>query len=112
MAGENTIGRTMNLGFLHLQKLALELKCPLCLNFLKKPHILPCDHIFCGSCLPKSKQLGPECPYCKVPCADEDSRHLPFIENLVTIYKGLDAAFHATAVQSVGSGMASLPLII
>ncbi|CAI0386196.1 unnamed protein product [Linum tenue] len=104
MAGENRTGRAMNPGFLHLQKLALELKCPLCLNFLKKPHLLPCDHIFCRSCLPKSKQLGLECPYCKGPYADEDSRHLPLIENLVTIYRGLDAAFHVTAMQSVGSG--------
>ncbi|CAI0385825.1 unnamed protein product [Linum tenue] len=104
MAGENRTGRAMNPGFLHLQKLALELKCPLCLNFLKKPHLLPCDHIFCRSCLPKSKHLGLECPYCKGPYADEDSRHLPFIENLVSIYRGLDAAFHVTAMQSVGSG--------
>ncbi|CAI0434563.1 unnamed protein product [Linum tenue] len=122
MAGASGSVRSMNPGFLHLQKLALELKCPLWktlifvlserrskrLNFLKKPHLLPCDHIFCGSCLPESKQLAVGCPSCKAPYADEDTRHLPFIENLVTIYKGLDAALRVTAMQSVGSDSKTL----
>ncbi|KAJ9176476.1 hypothetical protein P3X46_011785 [Hevea brasiliensis] len=96
--------RSMNPWFLHLQKLGLELKCPLCLNFLKRPILLPCDHIFCNACLPETTQFGPECPVCKAQYLDRDLRALSFIENLVTIYRSLDAAFCANLFQSSSSG--------
>ncbi|CAN1270281.1 BRCA1-associated RING domain protein 1 [Linum perenne] len=99
MASENV--RSMNPGFLHLQKLGLELKCPLCLDLLKKPHLLPCDHIFCSLCLPGSTQLALQCPYCESSYTDKDIRHVPLIENIVSIYKGLNAAFSMTARHSV-----------
>uniref|UniRef100_A0A251JLN8 RING-type E3 ubiquitin transferase BRCA1 n=1 Tax=Manihot esculenta TaxID=3983 RepID=A0A251JLN8_MANES len=95
--------RTMNPWVLHLQKLGLELKCPLCLNFLKRPFLLPCDHIFCNACLPETTQFGPQCPVCKAQYVDRDLRLMPFIENMVTIYRSLDAAFFANLFQSSSS---------
>ncbi|CAN0897605.1 BRCA1-associated RING domain protein 1 [Linum grandiflorum] len=98
MASETV--RSMNPGFLHLQKLGLELKCPLCLDLLKKPVLLPCDHIFCRLCLSGSTQLVLQCPCCASPYTDKDIRHVSLIENIVSIYKGLDAAFSMSARHS------------
>ncbi|KAF5726998.1 protein BREAST CANCER SUSCEPTIBILITY 1 [Tripterygium wilfordii] len=78
---------------LHLQKLGLELKCPLCLDFLTRPTMLPCNHIFCNPCMPKSTQFGAECFVCKARYCDKDLRFMPFMENIVAIYRSLDAGF-------------------
>ncbi|XP_044492419.1 BRCA1-associated RING domain protein 1 [Mangifera indica] len=83
--------RVLNPWVLHVQKLGLELKCPLCLSLFTRPLLLPCDHIFCNSCIPRSPQFGSECPVCKSECSEADLRPLHFVENLVTIFKGLDA---------------------
>ncbi|KAJ6728924.1 DEOXYURIDINE 5'-TRIPHOSPHATE NUCLEOTIDOHYDROLASE [Salix viminalis] len=100
MAGSLKQGvSSMNPRAPHLQKLGLELKCPLCLEFLKRPFLLPCDHIFCNSCLPKTTEFGSECPLCKAQYGDSDLRCLPRIENMVTIYRSLDSAFSAKAFQ-------------
>ncbi|CAI9778694.1 unnamed protein product [Fraxinus pennsylvanica] len=79
----------------HLQKLGLELKCPLCLNLLNKPILLPCNHIFCKVCIPKSSQFGSECPACQNHYTDQERRPTPFMENIVAIYRSLDATFNA-----------------
>ncbi|XP_022847162.1 BRCA1-associated RING domain protein 1-like isoform X1 [Olea europaea var. sylvestris] len=80
----------------HLQKLGLELKCPLCLNLLDKPILLPCNHIFCKFCIPKSNQFGSECPACQNHYTDRERRPTPFMENIVAVYRSLDATFNAT----------------
>ncbi|XP_020539249.1 BRCA1-associated RING domain protein 1 isoform X2 [Jatropha curcas] len=100
--------RSINPWVLHLQKLGLELKCPLCLNLLKRPFLLPCDHIFCNSCLPETKQFGSQCPVCKAQYVGKDLRLLPFIENMVTIYRSLDASFCPNLFQSSSSDTRSL----
>ncbi|KAI9181257.1 hypothetical protein LWI28_013011 [Acer negundo] len=97
--------RALNPWVLHLQKLGLELKCPLCLNLFSRPSLLPCDHIFCSACIPRSKQCGSECPVCKSTWTDADLRSLPFIDNIVTIFKGFDAFSGATLLQSSSSGV-------
>ncbi|EEF35848.1 brca1 associated ring domain, putative [Ricinus communis] len=96
----NSVIRSMNPWVLHLQKLGLELKCPLCLNFLKRPFLLPCDHIFCNSCLHERTKFASECPVCKDQYVGRDLRPLPFIENMVAIYRSLDSAFCANMFQS------------
>ncbi|OMO98242.1 hypothetical protein CCACVL1_04278 [Corchorus capsularis] len=93
--------RAMNPWVLHLQKLGLELKCPLCLNLFKRPVLLPCDHLFCDSCIVRSDEFGSECPFCKAQCANRDLRPLAFMENIVGIYRSLDAAFSANLSQCV-----------
>ncbi|KAL2486324.1 BRCA1-associated RING domain protein 1 [Abeliophyllum distichum] len=86
-----------------LQKLGLELKCPLCLNLLNKPILLPCNHIFCKFCIPKSSQFGSECPACQNHFTDQERRPAPFMENIAAIYRSLDATFSTTILPLVSS---------
>ncbi|XP_060970693.1 BRCA1-associated RING domain protein 1 [Cannabis sativa] len=96
-------GRLLNPWVLNFQKLGLELKCPLCLNLLNRPMLLPCNHVFCQSCIPGSTQFGGGCPICQAHFSDQDPRHLPLIENLATIYRCLDATFSTNLFQPVKS---------
>ncbi|KAL2556880.1 BRCA1-associated RING domain protein 1 [Forsythia ovata] len=84
---QNT-ARVRNPWALHFQKIGLELKCAICLNLLNKPTLLPCNHIFCKFCIP---QLGSECPTCNHLYVVGEMRSAPFLENIITIYKSLDA---------------------
>ncbi|XP_024019175.1 BRCA1-associated RING domain protein 1 [Morus notabilis] len=95
--------RLLNPWVLNFQKLGLEFKCPLCLSLLNRPTLLPCNHVFCKSCLPGSTQFGVDCPVCKTHCVGRDLRHLPFMENMVTIYRCLDATFSAKLFQPAHS---------
>ncbi|GAA0166387.1 hypothetical protein LIER_21551 [Lithospermum erythrorhizon] len=101
---QKLLARFLNPWSLHLQKLGLELKCPLCLNLLNKPMLLPCNHIFCHGCIPNSTELYSECASCKSQFFDEDVRLAPHMENMVAIYRSLDATFSATFLQSLSSG--------
>ncbi|KAL5561968.1 hypothetical protein UlMin_031715 [Ulmus minor] len=96
---------------LNFQKLGLELKCPLCLNLLNRPMLLPCNHTFCSNCLPVANQFGSECdcPVCKAPFVDRDLRPLPFMENLATIYKCLDSSCSANLHQPICSDVGVVP---
>ncbi|KAL0732295.1 hypothetical protein Bca4012_008504 [Brassica carinata] len=66
--------KLMNPWVLHLQKLGLELKCPLC------------------SCIQESSQVESGCPVCKSKHHKKDRRNLHFMESVISIYKSLDAA--------------------
>ncbi|KAK7284143.1 hypothetical protein RJT34_18883 [Clitoria ternatea] len=93
----------LNPWMLHFQKLALELKCPLCLSLFKEPALLPCNHLFCSSCLADCVTAGSECAVCKTKYAQTDVRHVPFVENVVAIYRSLDATFCASVFQQRSS---------
>ncbi|KAF8086699.1 hypothetical protein N665_0615s0046 [Sinapis alba] len=82
----------MNPWVLHLQKLELELKCPLCLKLLNQPVLLPCDHVFCDSCIHESSQVESGCPVCKSKHLKKARRNLHFMESVIGIYKSLNAA--------------------
>ncbi|KAL0435559.1 UNVERIFIED_CONTAM: BRCA1-associated RING domain protein 1 [Sesamum radiatum] len=69
MSETQSSARLLNPWLFHLQKLGLELKCPICLDLLNKPVLLPCNHIFCNFCVPKSCQ----CPACQQHYSDQDS---------------------------------------
>ena len=45
-----------------------ELRCPICLMYLKNTHIvMECLHRFCGDCIQKSIRIGKkECPSCRL----------------------------------------------
>ncbi|CDY32524.1 BnaA09g50720D [Brassica napus] len=88
----NFTNMLMNPWVLHLQKLDLELKCPLCLKLLNQPVLLPCDHIFCDSCIHESSQVESGCPVCKSKHSKKARRNLPFMESVISIYKSLNAA--------------------
>ncbi|MBA0672476.1 hypothetical protein Goklo_025155, partial [Gossypium klotzschianum] len=98
--------RAMNPCVLHLQKLGLELKCPLCLNLFKRPLLLPCDHLFCDSCVART-EFGSECLFAKfnAQIEDADLRPLTFMENIVGIYRSLDSAFSAHLSHSIEDGV-------
>ncbi|CAN6486193.1 unnamed protein product [Victoria cruziana] len=83
----------LNPCLLHIEKLAMELKCPICLNILNQPVLLPCNHIFCSSCYMKSTKI--DCPVCKLVFTNEEVRSVPHLGRLVLIYRGLKAAFEA-----------------
>ncbi|XP_024984241.1 BRCA1-associated RING domain protein 1 isoform X1 [Cynara cardunculus var. scolymus] len=95
--------RLLNPGVLHLQKLGLELKCPLCLQLFNRPVLLPCTHIFCSSCMPKAVQIGSECPVCKHQYFGREVKPALFMENIVAIYRSLDATFNANLLHPVCS---------
>ncbi|RDX80310.1 BRCA1-associated RING domain protein 1 [Mucuna pruriens] len=90
--------KLLNPWMLHFQKLALELKCPLW------PVLLPCNHLFCNSCLVDCVTPGRECAVCKAKYGPTDVRHVPFVENVVAIYRSLDATFCASLFQQRSSG--------
>ncbi|KAK9265846.1 hypothetical protein L1049_027079 [Liquidambar formosana] len=100
MAESTNHARLLNPWVLHLQKLGLELKCPLCLNLYNRPMLLPCNHMFCNFCLPKAIQ---KCPVCEVQYSSQDLRPMPYMDNLVTIYGSLDATFCASLCLPVSS---------
>ncbi|CAL5432595.1 unnamed protein product [Camellia sinensis] len=110
MADASNYARFLNPWVLHHQKLGLELKCPLCLNLLNRPTLLPCNHIFCDSCVPRLTQFGSECPVCKQQYSDRDARPAPYMENLVAIYRSLEATFSASLFQSLTSDAGRVPL--
>ncbi|XP_031391728.1 BRCA1-associated RING domain protein 1 [Punica granatum] len=100
---------SLNPWVLHLQKLGLELKCPLCLGFFDRPTLLPCNHIVCKGCLPNSAQFPLPCPQCQTLCSVCDLRPAPYIENMVAIYKRMDMTFHASLSWNSSIGAASVP---
>ncbi|KAK7396451.1 hypothetical protein VNO78_17470 [Psophocarpus tetragonolobus] len=100
--------KLLNPWMLHFQKLALELKCPLCLSLFKRPVLLPCNHLFCSSCLADYMTAGSECAVCKANYVQTDIRHVPFVENVVAIYRSLDATFCASLFQQRSSGHVSV----
>ncbi|XP_049411850.1 BRCA1-associated RING domain protein 1 [Solanum stenotomum] len=100
MAAEaQSIARFLNPLAFHIQKLGLELKCPLCLNLLTKPMLLPCDHIFCNFCVPSSTQVQCECPLCKHQYVDQEIRAVPHMESMIAIFRSLDATCNAKVFQ-------------
>ncbi|KAI3449810.1 hypothetical protein Pfo_006475 [Paulownia fortunei] len=95
MSETQNAARLLNPWVFHLQKLGLELKCPLCLDLLNKPMLLPCNHIFCNFCVPKSCQFSTQCPACQQHFTDQEIRPASYMENIVAIYKSLDATFNS-----------------
>ncbi|XP_020575117.1 protein BREAST CANCER SUSCEPTIBILITY 1 homolog isoform X2 [Phalaenopsis equestris] len=76
----------------HLEKMGRELKCPICLSLLKDAVTLACNHVFCNSCIVESMKSVSSCPVCKVPFRRREVRPAPHMDNLVSIYKSMEAA--------------------
>ncbi|KAI3921166.1 hypothetical protein MKX01_036145 [Papaver californicum] len=106
-SGSGNLNRFLNPWVLHFQKLGLELKCPLCLDLLNKPILLPCQHIFCSSCISNSSQFRQNCFVCQSPYADLDLRSAAHMENIVSIYKNMDVAFNTSRSQPCSQSLTS-----
>ena len=70
--------------------------CPICLQTMTNPKMLPCLHTFCLECIMKSRtKIGkPTCPVCKFPftVVKGDYSHLPhnsFVEKLIKAKKSI-----------------------
>ncbi|KAK9706992.1 hypothetical protein RND81_07G166000 [Saponaria officinalis] len=76
----------------HLDKMARELRCPICLSLLDSAVSLTCNHVFCDVCIHKSMKSGSNCPVCKVPYHRREIRPAPHMDSLVNIYKSMKVA--------------------
>ncbi|XP_019706744.1 protein BREAST CANCER SUSCEPTIBILITY 1 homolog isoform X2 [Elaeis guineensis] len=76
----------------HLEKMGRELKCPICLSLLSSAVSLSCNHVFCNSCILASMKLIADCPVCKVPFRRREVCPAPQMDNLVSIFKCMEAA--------------------
>ncbi|KAL2341101.1 hypothetical protein Fmac_009041 [Flemingia macrophylla] len=75
-----------------LERMGRELKCPICWSLLDSAVSLTCNHLFCSSCIFKSMKSASACPVCKVPFTRREVRPAPHMDNLVSIYKNMEAA--------------------
>ncbi|GAB2241525.1 hypothetical protein Droror1_Dr00018300 [Drosera rotundifolia] len=75
-----------------LERMGRELKCPICLSLLSSAASLSCNHVFCNLCIRKSMKSGLCCPVCKVPYQRREVRPAPHMDNLVNVYKSMEAA--------------------
>lgn len=105
----NNVNKFLNPWLLNHEKLGLELKCPLCLNLLNRPVLLPCDHIFCGLCVSRSTGVVSECPVCKQQYAEQDLRPAPYMESMVSIYRKSHSTFSGGASHSTFSNTEKVP---
>ncbi|PKA46564.1 Protein breast cancer susceptibility 1 like [Apostasia shenzhenica] len=78
--------------FVHLEKMGRELKCPICLSLLKSAVSLACNHVFCNLCIVESMRSVSNCPVCKLPFRRREIHPAPHMDNLVSIYKSMEAA--------------------
>ncbi|KAI5447564.1 protein BREAST CANCER SUSCEPTIBILITY 1 homolog [Lathyrus oleraceus] len=75
-----------------LERMGRELKCPICWSLLNSAASLTCNHLFCNSCIFSSMKSASSCPVCKIPFTRREVRAAPHIDNLVAIYKNMEAA--------------------
>lgn len=66
----------------NFEKLSLELKCPICLNYLNEPTITKCNHLFCLKCIEKSFEITQLCPVCKMD-TEIIGESLKFVKNMI-----------------------------
>ncbi|KAF0925258.1 hypothetical protein E2562_015971 [Oryza meyeriana var. granulata] len=83
-----------------LEKMGRELKCPICLSLLSSAVSISCNHIFCNDCLTESMKSASSCPVCKVPFRRREMRPAPHMDNLVCIFKGMEAAIGTNVVST------------
>ncbi|ONK65178.1 uncharacterized protein A4U43_C07F34490 [Asparagus officinalis] len=76
----------------HLEKMGRELKCPICLSLLKSAVSLGCNHVFCNACITELMKSASDCPVCKTQFRRREVRAAPHMDNLVTVFKSMEAA--------------------
>ncbi|XP_057798173.1 BRCA1-associated RING domain protein 1 [Salvia miltiorrhiza] len=99
MSEIQNVARSLNPCIFHLQKLRFELNCALCLKMLNKPMLLPCNHVFCNSCV----EFSIRCPACQQRFTNQEIRPAFHMENIVAIYKNLDATFNSAILPLISA---------
>ncbi|XP_024515375.1 protein BREAST CANCER SUSCEPTIBILITY 1 homolog isoform X1 [Selaginella moellendorffii] len=84
----------------HLERFGRELKCPICLSLFQQAAVLSCTHCFCKPCILTSLKGMPFCPVCKVPATRREVRPSPKMDNVVGIYRDIEAAVGITPFAS------------
>ncbi|XP_020095276.1 protein BREAST CANCER SUSCEPTIBILITY 1 homolog isoform X1 [Ananas comosus] len=95
MGEKESYRRFLNPLVLNLQKMELELTCPICLKLLSVPSLLPCNHISCSLCVTAATINGCECPICKASFHYQDLRPAIQVEAIVNIYKSMNSTISA-----------------
>ncbi|XP_063950090.1 BRCA1-associated RING domain protein 1 [Daucus carota subsp. sativus] len=108
MMSENNDERVLNPWLLHLHKLSLALKCPICMELLDEPVLLPCDHLLCNSCICKQSKKGSKCPACQTNYVGRDTRSAFFMENVIAVFKSLCSTSLADTCHPLASDVAKL----
>ncbi|CAN6240120.1 unnamed protein product [Urochloa humidicola] len=83
--------RFLNPLVLNLQKMELELTCPVCLKLLTAPTTLPCYHTSCSKCAATPTLNGYSCAICKSAYQSQDLRPASHLESIVSIHKSLSS---------------------
>ncbi|XP_066539980.1 tripartite motif-containing protein 10-like isoform X2 [Hoplias malabaricus] len=66
--------------------LHLQIQCPVCLNTLRDPVCLPCEHFYCRACITRHfavNSVESTCPECRNPFHREDIRVNRALKNIV-----------------------------
>ncbi|TKW05391.1 hypothetical protein SEVIR_7G172300v4 [Setaria viridis] len=93
-----SLRRFLNPLVLNLQKMELELTCPVCLKLLCAPTTLPCHHTSCSKCATTPTSNGYSCAICKSAYHSQDLRPASHLEAIVSIHRSLSSTV-STMVQ-------------
>lgn len=75
-----------------IQRMAEELKCPICQGLLNRAASLSCNHVFCSSCIVPSLKQNSSCPVCKMPVGPREALPTPHMDALVNICRSMEVA--------------------
>ncbi|KAG2567360.1 BRCA1-associated RING domain protein 1-like [Panicum virgatum] len=85
----DSLRRFLNPLVLNLQKMELELTCPVCMKLLSAPTMLPCHHTSCSNCAATRTSNGYSCAICKSAYRCQDLRPASHLEAIVGILRSL-----------------------
>ncbi|GJN02370.1 hypothetical protein PR202_ga19713 [Eleusine coracana subsp. coracana] len=94
-----TMRRFLNPLVLNLQKMELELTCPVCLKLLSAPTMLPCYHTSCSMCATTRTTNGYSCAICKAAYRPQDLRPASHLEAIVSIHRNLSSTVSTMLTQ-------------
>ncbi|KAK1687035.1 hypothetical protein QYE76_047883 [Lolium multiflorum] len=100
----SSMRRFLNPLVLNIQKMELELTCPVCLKLLSAPTMLPCSHTSCSTCATTQAMDGYSCAICKIPYQSQDLRPAYNLEAIVKIHRSLSSTLSSMVAQQGTQG--------
>lgn len=101
MVGSEEVPKHLGLLYYQMRKMEMELTCPTCSNLLRMPTMLPCNHIFCSSCIMTRDENQYKCPACLLIFHRKELRHSEHFEEIVNIFKSMETTM--TGIQNLDS---------